>query len=109
MEHLYILESRGSPPRWQGDVESSQWLELLLTFTAVKSLYISRELAPRVAPSMQELVGERVTEVLPDLQTIFLEETLTSGPVQEAIGQFVSAREHAGYPITTSHWEYKYF
>jgi hypothetical protein len=109
VEHLYILESRGSPPRWQGDVESSQWLELLLTFTAVKSLYISQELAPRVAPSLQELVGERVTEVLPGLQTIFLEETLTSGPVQEAIGQFVAAREHASYPITTSHWEYKYF
>ena len=34
---------------------------------AVKGLYISEEFRPRIAPTLKELVGERVTEVLPDL------------------------------------------
>jgi hypothetical protein len=103
LEHLYIFEGRHW--HWQGDIEDSQWLELFHPFTAVKDLYISREFAPFVAPALQELVGERATEVLPILQTLFLEETLSSGPVQEAIGQFVAARELTGHPITVSHWE----
>ena len=93
--------------RWQDDIESSQWLELLHPFTAVKGLYASREIAPRIAPAIQELVGERVMEVLPALRGIFLEEPFPSGPVQETIGQFVAARQLAGHPIAVSLWERK--
>ena len=103
--HLYILEGGQFPPCWQDDIETSQWLELLHPFTAVKDLYISREFTPRIAPTLKELVGERVTEVLPALQTLFLEEKLPSGPVQEIIEQFVASRQLAGHPITVSHWE----
>jgi hypothetical protein len=105
VEHLHILEDRRSQLRWQDDVENSQWLELLHPFTAVKSLYISREFAPRISPTLQELVGERVTEVLPVLQTLSLEEALPLGPVQEIIGQFVAARHLANHPIAVSRWE----
>jgi hypothetical protein len=38
-------EDRFSRLHWQDDIESSQWLELLHPFTAVKDLYISREFA----------------------------------------------------------------
>jgi hypothetical protein len=107
VEHLYILEDRYSGLRWHGDIENSQWLELLHPFTAVKGLYISREFASRIAPVLQELVGEGTTGVLPALQTLFLEETLPSGHVQEAIGQFVAARQLAGHPISISRWERK--
>jgi hypothetical protein len=106
VEHLYI-QSGVSQRRWQGDIESSQWLELLRPFTAVKALYISSEFVPHVVPTLQELVGERLTEVLPALQTLFLKEPLPSGPVQEIIGQFVAARQLAGHPITVSRWEGK--
>jgi hypothetical protein len=106
VEHLYI-QSGVSQWRWQGDIESSQWLELLRPFTAVKALYISSEFVPHVVPTLQELVGERLTEVLPALQTLFLKEPLPSGPVQEIIGQFVAARQLAGHPITVSRWEGK--
>ena len=103
VEHLYI--HRGAwPPDWQDDIEISQWLELLHPFTAVKDLYISEGLIPHIAPALKELVGERVSEVLPALQTLFLPETLLE-PVQEAIGQFIAARQIAGQPITTSHWD----
>jgi hypothetical protein len=101
VEHLSIYEGRSeaSRMRWQNDIESNQWLEFLHPFTAVKSLYISRKFTPRTVPALQELVGERVTEVLPALQTLFLGETVPSGPVQEIIGQFVAARQLAGHPI----------
>ena len=107
VEHLYILKHRSSQSRlrWQDDIESSQWLELLHPFTAAKGLYISQEFAPRIAPALRELVGERATEVLPALQSLFLEETLPSEPVQETIGQFVSARQLASHPIAVSRWE----
>ena len=105
VEHLYILEEGQFPPCWQDDIETSQWLELLHPFTAVKDFYISREFTARIAPTLQELIGERVTEALPALQTLFLEEKLPSGPVQEAIEQFVTSRQLAGHSITVSHWE----
>ena len=104
VERLFI-ENGLSRPQWQDDIENSQWLELLRPFAAVKDLYISEEFMSRIAPALQELVGERVTEVLPTLQNLFLEETLLSGPVQEAIGGFVAARRLASHPIAISLWE----
>jgi hypothetical protein len=103
VERLYISESSRLP--WQDDIENSQWLELLHPFTAVKELYIPPEIVPRILPALQELTGERVTEVLPALQTLFLDEPLTSGPVQDIIVQFVATRQLAGYPIAVSRWE----
>ena len=97
MEHLYIFQD-GSPR--QGNIESSQWLELIRPFTAVKGLYISRELVPRIAPALRELVGERVTEVLPALQTLFLEKIFLWTPsIQQTIDQFVAARKLAKHPV----------
>jgi hypothetical protein len=106
VEQLYILADHDlSQVHWQGDIESSQWLELLHPFNTVVGLYISREFVPRIASALQELVKERVTEMLPALQTLFVEEPLPSGPVQENIGQFVAARQLASHPIAVSRWE----
>ena len=105
LERLYVCEGQHSQLRWQGDVENSQWVELLQPFTAVKELYLSRGLAPCIAPALQELVGERVSEVLPALQNLFLEELHPSGPVQEAIEKFVAVRQLSCHPISVSHWD----
>jgi hypothetical protein len=102
-ERLYVAED--GDLHWQDDIESGQWLELFRPFTAVKDLYVSSEFTPRIAPALQELIGERVTEVLPALQTLFLGEPLPSGPVQEAIGQFVAALHLANHPIVVSVWK----
>jgi hypothetical protein len=104
VEHLYI--QRGSVQLdWQDDVENCQWLELFHPFTGVRDLYISSKFTPRITPALQELVGERATEVLPALETLFLEEPPPSGPVQKTIGQYVAARQLAGHPIAVSRWE----
>jgi hypothetical protein len=107
VERLYIYdyENEYDRLRWQDDIEDSQWLEVLQPFTALKDLHLSREFLPRIAPAFQELAGERVTEVLPALQSLFLEELHPSGPVWEAIEKFVAARQLAGHPIAVSHWD----
>jgi hypothetical protein len=109
VERLYILEdATWAWPwglRWKDDTENSQWLELLHPFTTVKGLYISQEFVPRIAPALQELVGERVTEVLPALETLFLEGPLEAEPVQEAIERFVATRQLVSHPIAISRWE----
>ncbi len=104
---LEYLDIRYSPPHWECDIENIQWQELFYSFTAVKNLYLSKEVAPRVAPALQELAGERATEVLPKLQNLFLEELQLSGPVQEAIEQFVAARLLSGHPLAIHHQERK--
>jgi hypothetical protein len=103
VERLYIYDDYAN---WQGyiRVEKSHWLELLCPFTSVKSLYLSRVNVRRIAFALQELVGERVAEVLPALQTLFLEDLNLSGPVQEAIWSFVSGRQFSGRPVAVSLW-----
>jgi hypothetical protein len=107
VEYLYICDSHAY---WQGDirVEKNHWLELLRPFTSVKSLYLSQVIVPRIAPALQEHIGERVTGALPALQTLFLEDLNLSGPVQEAIGTFVSGRQFSSHPVAVSHWERKW-
>jgi len=38
-------------------------------------------------------------EVLPALQSIFLPESSLSGPVKEALAQFLAARQLSGHPV----------
>jgi hypothetical protein len=104
VEHLYIEGELSQLQCWQDDVENSQWLELLHPFTAVKNLFLSQEFAPRIAPALQELAGERASEVLPALQSIFLEGLHQSGVVSEEIGQFVNARHLSGHTTAVIPW-----
>jgi hypothetical protein len=104
VEDLYI-ERRYSQPVWKDDaVEDTLWLELLLPFTAVKNLYLSKEFAPGIAATLEELVGSRITEVLPRLQNIFVEGLEPSGPFQKKIGRFVAKRQLSDHPIAISDW-----
>ena len=107
LEQLYIRENKQLQLHWQDDIETSQWLELLQSFIAVKDLYLSQEFAPRIAPALQELVAGRTMEVLPALQNLFLEEPRPSGPVEEAVGRFVAARHLSGHSIVVSAWDRK--
>ena len=103
VERLYFA-GHFSQLHWHDDTETRQWLELLHPFTAVRELYLSQDFAPSFALVLEELDGERVTEVLPALQTLFLE-PLPSGSVLDIIWEFVAARELVGHPIAVSHWQ----
>jgi hypothetical protein len=106
VQHLYILDAYFELD-WQDDIESSQWMEVLHPFTAAEALFLSQELSPHIASILQELARERVSETLPALQNLFLEGTVSSGPVQEGIGQFVTARQRSSHPVVFSRWERK--
>ncbi len=106
VEHLYITQSNySSKPRWENVIQRSQWLRLLRPFIAVKDLYLSETIVPLIAPALRELVGERMTEVLPTLQCILLEGLCTSGPILGAITPFIAAREQSTHPIIASYWD----
>ncbi|KAN0109725.1 hypothetical protein V8E52_008972 [Russula decolorans] len=104
VEDLYIGQQR-RPLDWKkSSIEDTLWLQLLLPFIAVKNLYLSKGFAPRIAATLQEFIGRRITEVLPSLQNIFVEGLEPSGPFQENIGQFVTARQLSGHPVAISVW-----
>jgi hypothetical protein len=106
LERLNIHEDQYWGPHWQDDMENTQWLSLVRPFVSVKGLYLSEQLALRFAPSLHELAKRRTTEVFPTLQNLFLERLKPSGPVQEAIDQFIAARQLSDCPsVTVSHWE----
>jgi hypothetical protein len=102
VEDLYV-EYRYFRVIW--NIGNTLWLQLFLPFTAVKNLYLDKEFAPGIAVALQELVGDRITEVLPSLQNIFVEGLKSSGSFQEKIGQFVAARQLSNHTITISDWD----
>jgi len=105
VEGLYI-EHQYLQLIWKDDaIENTLWLQLLRPFAAAKNLYLSKESAPGIATALQELVGERITEVLPSLRNIFVKGLEPSGPFQKNIGQFVAARQLSDHPITVSVWD----
>ena len=102
VEDLYIEDLYWSSAWDNGAIENNLWLELLRPFTAVKDLYISINFEPGIAAALQDLYGDRITEVLPSLQNIFVERLYTSRPFQEDIGQFIAARQLLGRPVAIS-------
>jgi hypothetical protein len=95
---LFFYGGPFSQPGWQGNVENALWLELLHPFSALTYLYLSDELARRIAPALQELVEDgRTTEVLPTLRIFLLQDV--SGSVKEGIEPFIAARQATSHPI----------
>ena len=93
LEVLYIHGDGRHLPHWQDDFDNTLWLDLLRSFVAVKSLYLTKKSVSHIAPALQELVGGRTAEVLPTLENIFLEGFQPSGPLYEGIEKFVVARQ----------------
>ena len=100
LDDLYITNHRSLGD----DIDNSSWLELH-PFATMKNLYLSQAIAPHIVSALQELVAGRVTDVLLNLQNIFVEKLQPSGPVQECIGKFIAARQLTSHPITVSRWD----
>jgi F-box-like len=101
-EDLYI-ENRYWDSDWRKD-NPRLWLQLLLPFTAVKNIRLSKEFAPVIAAALQKLVGGRIAEVLPSLHNIFVEGMELSWSFEGKIGHFVATRQLLGRPIAISAW-----
>jgi hypothetical protein len=104
VEHLHIYRPQCLPLLWQDDTENVELLRFFYPFTGVKNLYVCKQLAQCIALALQELAGDNVTDLLPALESLFLEGLQPSGSVQEAIGEFVAARQLSGHPVAVSDW-----
>jgi len=98
LEHLRIYEDQRAPLQWQDYTGSAQWIALFHSFTSVKDLELSKNFVGFVAPALGRLIGQQITEVLPALQTIYLDGPQSSDTttIHPAILQFVAARYSFG-------------
>ena len=99
LNHLHIHDSYWLA-RLPDEMDSAEWLGLLLPFTSVENLYLSHKHALYVTRALTELTGERIAQVLPALQNIFLPRSPLPGADPEIIGQFITARELSGRPVS---------
>jgi len=99
VEQLDICETPSMVLAGKNEVDSSQWLELFLPFSAVRSLHVSETLEPLVAAALGELTGERTMEVLPVLKNLSLDEPEPSGSARAAMESFIAARELLDRPV----------
>jgi len=94
--------------KWQELVDDPGWLELLDPFVSVKSLYIDDRLGLILSAVLGKVTEERVTEVLPALQNLFIRDFSPLDEfVEENITPFISARQLYDHPIVAQPWEWE--
>ena len=76
-------------------IDDVEWLNLLLDFTAVQTLHVSRKVARHVALALEDIPGGMFTEVLPSLDLIYLE-----GQPISSLQKFAAAPRLSGRPLT---------
>ncbi|KAI9463372.1 hypothetical protein F5148DRAFT_200384 [Russula earlei] len=104
LSNLVQLEIMDDVSRRTNDMEITRWLELLDPFIAVKDLCLSRQVMPHVCQALEEIGEERVTDVLPALQDIFLKVLEPLEFVPKCIERFVAARKLSGHPVAVHRW-----
>ena len=78
-----------------GPGSSIRWLDLLRSFTAVRSLRVQAGLSQRVALALKNVTGVGAAEVIPALELLYLE----NQPVA-SVEKFIAARKNVGRPVT---------
>lgn len=63
------------------------------------------KLVSSVASELQELTGERTTDALPELRSLFLEELWQTRSVQKAVEPFLAARQLSNLPVAVQQWQ----
>ncbi|KAH9967009.1 hypothetical protein BJV74DRAFT_799523 [Russula compacta] len=108
LSHVERLDIREHPPQEnaieKNAIDPSRWFDIFDPFSAVQRLYLYDELRPLVALALQVLIGERATEMLPTLRSLYLKGPPPSRSTREDIQLFIAARQHSNYPVDV-HWE----
>jgi hypothetical protein len=82
-------------PGWKDSMDDTDWLELLHQFSAAKTVHGSKQLAGHIALALDGVGEEMITEVLPALTSLSLEDQ----PAR-SVENFFATRQNSGYPIT---------
>ena len=104
IESLDIREDTPGQAKQVNGIDPTQWFELFDLFPAVQYLQIHDELRPLLARALQELTGERATEVLSTLRSLFFRGPSPPGSTREDIEIFIAARQHSDHPVDV-HWD----
>lgn len=89
----------------QFDIGPNQWEELLCPFTDVRNIFLAEDLGVHITTILQGRIGERVTQVLLTLQSLFIKGVQSSGSTRKAAESFVTARQRFGHPVSIHRWE----
>ncbi|KAH9985880.1 hypothetical protein BJV74DRAFT_796944 [Russula compacta] len=106
VEHLNLCELATLQTDWK-NVDPTQWIGLLEPFIGVHSLSVFGKLSPPVARALQELTSGRVTEVLPALRSLLLEQPWPSVSMWDDIGPFIVRRQRSNLPVDV-HYIYRH-
>ena len=102
LSHVERLDIRCNelPPLFSS-MDPMHWLEIFRPFITVKDLYISKQLRQQIAPAMRALSSEAAADILPELDTIFLEKLHRYGRAQlSIIDTLIASRLLFGHPIS---------
>ena len=107
LKRLDIRLNRCTAPHFQvvGYVTKTQWMQFFRPFEALKYLCLDRNSAQCIVPALQysHVVTEEATQVLPTLQSLFMEGL--SYLLQESIEAFITARQLSGHPVALYSWD----
>ena len=92
VHNLYIYEDF-LQPRWEGEMDDTEWLALIRQFTALETLRVSHQQVEHVAHALNNVTVEMAPEILPALRLLFLEYQLAG-----SVEKFMTARQLARLP-----------
>ena len=90
----------------QDDVDRTEWLPLFHLFPAVETMHVSRSMAGYISSALEDIAEEMVTEVLPALHLLCLEDDDNYDYDSDNIKpvgsteRFLSLRQISGRPVT---------
>ena len=76
-------------------IDDIEWLQLLHLFSSLQTLFVSRDIAGDVSRALEDITGAMVTEVLPALDLLCLQDQPVS-----SVDKFIAIRRDSGHPVT---------
>jgi F-box-like len=100
INHDHLCDRDLPPDILPDDMDPTLWLELFHSFPSVRKLIISTKLEPLIVAALQGLTGESAAEVLPSLESLFVDQLPPDQATQQGTESFVTARQNSGHPVT---------
>jgi len=92
VDYLYIHWNNGGYRPMK--IYNDEWLELLLLFTAVRAVYVTKKFATQLSQVLESATTDMTRRILPALELLCLENR------SKSVDKFITARRLSGHPIT---------
>jgi hypothetical protein len=101
-----VIQDQTSGTTFEDFMDETQWLELFHPFIAVRALGIVSETTrmwSHVVSALRGLSVESATQVLPVLDSLYLQDNQESGLEKQVIESFIVARQGSDHPVVAFH------